>query len=469
MRYLIYNCSYVTPHLETEMEIALKAQQEGHEIFFFRCQSELKTCFVNPEHKVSACFVCRSKTHNAIKALDLPADHVFSFSQFKITGLNDEYTFPSISKLKEFKYKGSDIGFAVASSIISRFRDHQLDTIKYKDEIQKSIVSAIMVHDVGEQLLDKVQPDVVIMFNGRFLEYRPFMRLCEKRDIDFYTHERGGKIDRYMLRKNSTPHSIAFAKNEMEQMWQNAGPEKVTIGENFFKDRRNKVVQSWSVFTEEQKDGVLPVGFDRSKKNICFFNSSMDEYEGIPDFNNPLYADDNEGIKQICDSFINRPEYHFYLRVHPNLKGLDNAQNKAIANLKKSCLNLTIIEAYEEIDTYALMEAADMVVTFGSTIGIESLYWKKPSLLLGKAFYEDLEGIIKPASHEEAVRFIIDPPVINSNNSALKYGYWSITFGVPFKHFTADGLFSGEFMGKRIEASVVSKIRSKVQRILNEN
>jgi hypothetical protein len=449
------------------MELASKAMQEGHEVFFLICEADLKTCFINPEHKMPDCFACQSKIKTGIRFLNIPNKNILRLSQFKTGNLNAEYSFSSVSELKKFNYKGSDIGLAVASSIISSIRDHKFDTITYKDEIAKGVNTAIMVHEIGEQVLQSINPDVVIMFNGRFLEYRPMMRLCEKKGIDFYTHERGGKTDRYNLRKNSTPHAISVVKTEIDDLWLNSGDEKYTIGKNFFLDRRNKVVQSWKVYTDEQKVGLLPEGFDVSKKNICFFNSSMDEYEGIPDHNNQLYEDDNAGIERICQSFLGNENYHFYLRVHPNLKGLDNAQNKTIAGLGAKFNNLTIIKADETIDTYALMDAVDLVVTFGSTMGIEALFWNKPSLLLGRAFYESLEGIIQPGNHEEAIRYISNIPVVLSNDSAVKYGYWCISFGTKYSYFKSDGLFSGEFMGKRIGPSLISKIKGKVNRVLN--
>ncbi len=245
-------------------------------------------------------------------------------------------------------------------------------------------------------------------------------------------------MDRYKLRKNTTPHSLSFTKNEIEELWRNGGDEKYTIGSNFFLDRRNKVVQSWKVFTRHQKLGVLPEGFDASKKNIGFFNSSMDEYEGIPDFNNRLYEDDNAGIEKICQSFLGNENYHFYLRVHPNLKGLDNTQNKTIAGMGGKFNNLTIIQADANIDTYALMEAVDLVITFGSTMGVEALFWNKPALSLGRCFYEDLEGIIQPGDHEEVIHYINNIPIAASNTGAIKYGYWCISFGTKFSYFKAD-------------------------------
>jgi len=469
MRYLIYSCCYAAPHFETELELASKAMQDGHEVFFVICDADLKTCFINPDHKMSICYACQSKVKNGLNMLAVPNSNVFRLSQFDVGNISFEHSFSSMSELKKYRYKDSDIGYAVASSLVTRFRDHQLDTVKYRKEINRGLTTAIIVHEKGEQILQTIKPNVVIMFNGRFLEYRPMMRLCEKKGIDFYTHERGGKMDRYMLRKNSTPHSIAFVKTEIDELWGNGGDEKIMTGKKFFLDRRNKVVQSWSVYTKDQEVGSLPAGFDKTKKNIAFFNSSMDEYEGIPDFSNPLYEDDNIGIGNICQSFLDNENYHFYLRVHPNLKGLDNAQNRAINNLGARFNNLTIIQAADSIDTYELMEAVDLVITFGSTMGVEALYWNKPALLLGKAFYEGLEGIIQPKDHEEVVYYINNMPVAASNASAVKYGYWCISYGTKFNHFEADGLLSGKFMGKRIRASVVSKIKSRINLLFEGN
>lgn len=467
MRYLIYSCCFETPHFETEMEVAAKVMEEGHEVFFLICEADLKTCFINPDHKKYICYACQSKIKNGLEMLNVPKERILQLSQFKNDNLSYEYSFSSINELKQFKYQGSDIGYAVASSIISSTRDHQPDTNKHKAEIKRGLITAIMVHEKGEQVLNTIKPDIVIMFNGRFLEYRPLMRLCEKRNVDFYTHERGGQVDRYMLRENSTPHSIVFVKEEIERLWLNGSEDKYNIGKNFFLDRRNKVVQSWSVFTNDQEIGTLPAGFDKSKRNIGIFNSSMDEYEGIPDFINLLYENDNFGIEKICQSFINNEYYHFYLRVHPNLKGLDNTQNKAIMNLGAKFNNLTIIHADENIDTYALMEAVDLVITFGSTIGIEAVFWNKPSLLLGRAVYEDLDGVLRASDHEGVIRVIIDTPVGGSNNGSVKYGYWSIVFGVKFEYFKADGLFSGTFLDKKIKPSIVSRVKSKVDILFN--
>src|SRR5690606_20179770 len=136
------------------------------------------------------------------------------------------------------------------------------------------------------------------------------------------------------------------------------------------------------VFTDTQTQNKLPDNFDPSKTNIAIFNSSEDELKVIEDWKNDIYSSQNDAITSIVKNYLKNPDFHFYLRVHPNLGKLDNAQSKEIE--KMDFKNLTVIPAFSKIDSYALMDACDKTITFGSSIGLEATYWRKPSILFGK-------------------------------------------------------------------------------------
>jgi hypothetical protein len=113
------------------------------------------------------------------------------------------------------------------------------------------------------------------------------------------------------------------------------------------------------------------------------------------------------------------------------------------------------------------MESVDMIVTFGSTMGVEALYWGTPSLLLGEAYYSTIGGLLKPNTHEEACVLISKIEKLNSNEkdvnrgNALKFGYWSLMYGEPFRYFKPSGLFQGTFTGDKISANVLSRVLLK--------
>lgn len=466
MRYIIYSFCYETPHFETDLEIAKSLINDGHEVFFLTCNEDLKSCFLNPEHNKFICSVCKSKIKNGIEYLKTDKQQILSFKpgDFPVIGFDNIET---VQDLTNFSYKGCDIGLGVISSLVSATRDHLFDINQHNDKIFVGLQTSILVYENFKSIIDNYKPDGVILFNGRFLETKPVIHLCKESGIKFYTHERGGQVDRFMFRENSTPHSLDFARKEIDLLWDNGGEEKCKIGIRFFEERRNKVQQNWFVYTDNQVENKLPVNFNKSKINIAIFNSSIDEYVTIPDFNNKIYKDDNDGIRRLCESFKDNQEVHFYLRNHPNLKNLNTSQTREINSFKNIFNNLTVIEPTDDIDSYYLMETVDMIVTFGSTMGVEALYWGTPSLLLGEAYYSTIGGLIKPTTHEEACYLITNFEKLNTNQKAvnrensIKFGYWSLMYGEPFRYFKPSGLFKGNFTGKTISANVLSRVLLK--------
>jgi hypothetical protein len=466
MRYIIYSFCYETPHFETDLEIAKKLTNEGHEVYFLTCKGELKTCFINSEHQKSICDVCKSKINNGLKILNVNENKILSFSNTNNFKLSFDDALVSFEGLKNYEYKGCDIGLGVVSSLVSTLRDHNFDVKLHSEKIKIALETSIFVYENFKQIIAHYQPDGIIVFNGRFLETKPVLHLCIQNNIKFFTHERGGQLDRYMYRENSTPHSLTFAKQEIEFLWNNNDENKFLIGNKFFEERRNKIIQNWFVYTNDQKIGFLPISFDEKKRNIAIFNSSIDEYVTIPDFENKIYLDDNEGIAKICESFENDKNFHFYLRLHPNLAGLDNTQTRKINEFKSKFSNLTVIEASEQVDSYALMEIAETVITFGSTIGIEAVYWKTKSILIGRAYYENINGVLNPNTHEEVCEMIRqDNKNVIQNSDAIKFGYWSLMYGNKFEFFKPKSLFKGTFLNKKVKANLFALIKLKLNNI----
>ena len=464
MKILFYSSYHATPHIETELEIATRLINDGHEVYFLQCKGESKVCFANPEHSLIGCQLCISKVNNAYKQLNLPASRFLTFPKVNIEPTALQTTFVSVQELKDLNYKGCDVGMAVASSLISYTRNHKPDLRYYTSFIERGLKTAMRIYEVAEKVLNQVQPDEVYLFNGRFLEVRPFMRVCEQRNITFYTHERGGILSKYMLRQGSIPHSLATAAIEIETLWGEGGPAKEEIGNKFYTDRRDRVVQGWHTFTDSQTWNKLPPGFDKSKENIVIFNSSMDEYEGIAGFNNPIYEDDNDGIRKILEAFANDTSKHFYLRVHPNLKQLKNVQLDEINQIALKYKNISVISAEEDIDTYGLMDNADKVITFGSTMGMESVYWSKPVILLGRALYEQLNCLYIPKSHQEAVDILNNKELACFNKElTLKYGYWCLNFGNPHQLYSPLSVTKGVFKEKPIYPNMFWRLMYVIQ------
>lgn len=112
--------------------------------------------------------------------------------------------------------------------------------------------------------------------------------------------------------------------------------------------------------------------------------------------------------------------------------------------------NLTVIDAESDISSYDLLFNCEKILSFGSTVGIEAVYWGKPSIQLGHAYYNDLCATYKPFTHTKAIEMIIAKLSSMDKTPSLIYGYYFNSFGIPFKNYSPIGLFDGLYLGKNI-------------------
>ena len=118
-----------------------------------------------------------------------------------------------------------------------------------------------------------------------------------------------------------------------------------------------------------------------------------------------------------------------------------------------SFANLTIIQPDSPISSYALMDACEKSISFGSTMGIEATYWKRPSILYGKSYYMLTNCTYVPKSLNELMELLLDrdlPPL--PRESAYPFAYFSTRYGTETKYFKYihDRLFT--YKGKKIKA-----------------
>jgi hypothetical protein len=220
------------------------------------------------------------------------------------------------------------------------------------------------------------------------------------------------------------------------------------IGRSFFTERRYGSGRQFieAQFTDDQQKGRLPDGFDPKAQNIAVFNSSEDEFAAVDGYQNPVYADQISALPRILEDPRLDPGLTFYLRVHPNLKGVDNYQMREIDTLTHP--NIRVIPPESDVDTYALMDACDRVLTFGSTMGIESSFFGKPSIVAGQVPYAHLGSVYVPETHDAVIDLLNDaelPPL--DRLGALQFGYYMVARDRPFEHTDTSCIESADVPG----------------------
>jgi hypothetical protein len=463
-----------TPHIETDLELMQIHIDKGDKVYRFICNGELSTCDLNQKHEFLRCLKCRDIREVGGKTLSkIVETHPMVVAQ-NIELPEELLNCKTPEDLKKIYFKNFDVGYAIASTMISMLRNPDFDVLGNLNLIKEYYKSTVALYLSTIDYINKFKPDRAYLYNGRYSHVRAILRACESEGVLFLAHERGCNQNHYDLFYNKLPHDKKYAVEKVEEYWlgnKHELDEKIKIGSEFYISRKRGNPKDWTSYTNGQDAATLPDNFNKSKINIGIFNSSMDEFASISqEWSYSFFEDQEEFIQKLSERFKDEKEYHFYLRVHPNLKDLKNSQTESILKLKN--INLTVIPGDSKVGSYQLLDHCDKVITFGSTMGIEAVFWNKPSILVSSSFYSD-ESTYVANSYEEVDQFIRAKLPAKDNIGAIKYGYYHSVKGIKFKYFVAKDLFKGTFKnfdlmrattlsGKIIKKAMGNKIFGKL-------
>lgn len=469
MKILFYFPSaLVAPHFGVLLDEAEIMFRNGHEVYFATCDNVLDVCIMNNQSCNSICKLCHWRTKNDLKLLSQDI-HVLHLKDYVgNVAYNNSFSYHSMSDMKKIEYKGVKIGFAVLSSYITLTRN--IDPVfddKLRKHLDKCLQVSIRLTDAFENLLNSLHPDKVCTFNGRFYETRPVFELSKMKGYPVCCYEvRGGfGEDFYKVKfENNLPHDIRLNMQMIEDCWNDGSKsleEKIKKGSSFFENRRNGKPAGDKIYIKDQKKGAMPDDWDDSKRNVAIFNSSEDEFMAVSEEYDQLalFPSQIEGIRSILTMYKDDKSFHFYLRIHPNLKDIKYKYHTDLHKLSEEFNNVTVIPGDSIISSYDLMEHAEKVIVFGSTMGMESVYWKKPVILLAGALYTYMDICYKPTSMENLKELIASNLEPKENLPAIKIGYYLMHRDERAKYTFFDfNLWRGSFFGHKFTYPKYEKI-----------
>lgn len=435
MKYLVFNCSSLAnPHFGIQMNEAIKLHNENHEVVFSYCSGCMCSCNDNIEANGIICSWC-VESRRAGTAILPKAIKKVPLKTIK-RKRNICFDYNTVKELKCLEYKNVSIGCAVLSSYISITRNPLPDVLEKKTKmyIDNLLSQAVSLTDAVDEMILLYNPDKIVLYNGRLYESRPLVDLAIKYEIEYRCMEviGGCRMDeayKIVYFENSLPHDIKANFDKCNETWIRSSlvdEEKCRIGKSFFERRRAGVPAADKVYIKNQEKGKLPTNVDSNKKNIVIFNSSEDEFAALGDeFDSyALFQTQYDGIVYILEQFKDNNNFHFYLRIHPNLQNVRHKYHMDLYNLSYQFNNITVISAENSVSTYDLLDIADKVVVFGSTIGVEAAYWGKPVILLGAAFYYYLKVCYIPDSPQHLITLLCQELDPLDKKDAIKYGYF---------------------------------------------
>jgi hypothetical protein len=445
------------PHYECCLELMQNHLDKGDFVKYYYCRGSLHSCEANKNHDFFICVDCIARKTNGIKLLDSKAGNLQERNylslnrQQKAVIQNWACNFKSIDEVKEFKFEDIDIGMSVASSLISYLRDAEPDLNFHNEILNKLFKASLSVYFSFKNHFERERPDMIYVFNGRFSNIRPVVRLCEHLNIPYIVHERGSTMDKYGLFYDHLPHSPSSIQTKMFNHWKSESDKnrKVEIAKEYFLQRRKGIEIAGKAIFKGQSHSGLPEFWDISKRNVLIFNSSDDEFAAVGrEFFNPLFGKQIDVLTLIKKSMKNNDAIRIILRMHPNLMNVDN--NLMRRTLELAGDNFHVIPPESEIDSYRLIDESDVVVTFGSTTGVEAVFSGIPSILIGNSMYRNFHVTYNPTTPSELIELILKVVKPKPIFGALVYAYFRASFGINYRFYKPEDFTSGTFKGVHV-------------------
>ena len=357
------------------MEMALVNHlSSNNTVVLLSCQHSLDTCEANVYGARQKCYECiafqnsiRSNINNSV--IFDKVETTSSFNPHIALNYNVEQL-KTIHELTKLKIEDYEIGKAVLNHVIP---NHGLNVDLSSPEILR--LTKRLIYSLSETYLYlksyivKNNIDCGLIFNGRFPHESAFLEACTVNSIDYIIHERATDPNKIGVYINRRPHyTWEIAKNaEVFNLSNLSEPELISI-----REFASNPYKKWkdNNFTNNQVKQSLP---KICKPLISIFLSTQEEYVAIPGAKiEPTLIEKLQKLfddEKMSTFFEN---YQVLIRDHPG--SLKFTQSKMYQDRLSKYKYVEYLPPESIVDTYALLSSSELVITFGSTVGIEALY-----------------------------------------------------------------------------------------------
>jgi hypothetical protein len=465
---LIFETRHVSPVIETSFSIAEDHLEKGDEVILVNITERMPHSFshgygIIPRH------IAKNKLNNVIRN---KPEHLFYSRDPLIKCPKIQLpSFDTIKELAQFEVEGIDFGMALASTLVGKTRRLKPDVKSHRNELNLMYQTSVFALESFKMWLNHFKPDLVYIRFARMADNRPILRYCKLNHIQIKVNDIARDPNHYGLAPTLFADRTCWI-NYVHETWEHSlhsDEEKRQLAHAFFQRKRDGREADFN-YTQHQQKGALPQNWDYTKRNIVYFTKSITESSYIDEQNDPhtLFESQIEAIDTIASILAKYPDVHFYVREHPNTHSKFRFESQSFDRFRNDG-RIRFIDGNAPISTYALIDQASVVLTYMSTVGIEAIYWGKPSIVVGNSYYHQLGSVYYPQTVDELQKLLAVTTLQPlPKEAAIKYGYHCEVFGNRIRNYQATGRHSGLYKGIDLDQTTISfRVTLRVLRLVN--
>lgn len=407
-----------------EHMLAAALRLRGHEVATMLCGGMLPDCEMHYyDFDRPACAQCRSRARRFARAFGIAPEFSSAYqreadlaeAERRVHGLDE-------AGLETLVLEGVPVGR------IARFEMHVFyqSYLPALDEVQLGQFrtfcrSAILLTRLAGRLLDHHRPDVAVACNGKGLTYRPFVILARQRGIPVVTWEEYlTDTMRFVFAHNAYANEI-----HLESVWERERQRPLTPAQEQWVD---------DCFGQWQRGENTPFPYQRhTRRDADLMHRTLGIPAGVPIVacfpnlvRDSAVLERDVGFGSLLDCLVRtaeftrgRPDVHLVIRAHPAELCLPEHLAKynrffVCPEVRRRCSplppNVHLLEGDTAVNSYDLIDAADVLLVYTSTIGLEAALRGRLACIVGDVHYREKGFTRDIARPEELWDFLASGP-----------------------------------------------------------
>ena len=254
--------------------------------------------------------------------------------------------------------------------------------------------------------LEKQRPDLIVLPNGTILEFGVLYQVARYLNIPVVTYEFGEQRSRIWIAQNAE-----VMRQETDALWQARQDQPLS---------NEQMAQVRTLFTARQRaslwenfarrwQGVPSTGGEKVRQALSLDGRPVvllatNVIGDSLTLGRQVFSDSmTDWLKRTVQFFAGRPDVQFVIRIHPGeliTKGpsVAGVVNQVLPNLPE---HIHLVEADAQVNTYDIVEIADLGLVYTTTVGMEMAMSGVPVIVVGNTHYRGKGFTLDPASWDD--------------------------------------------------------------------
>ncbi|MEA2460104.1 MAG: hypothetical protein QOH90_281 [Actinomycetota bacterium] len=306
---------------------------------------------------------------------------------------------------------GRPLGAAIEPSLVWFFRSATLpDTEAARNARRDFLSGAAIMARATPRLLETVKPDTIVMVNGRFYEEEIVRQIAGAEGVRVVSYEVGAQRETLFFSEGVDRPASDYSIEDLWDRFGNAplsGMQEAELA-RVIADRRSGANAHRRYYQKPRS-----LDSDGAKPRVVLFTNVTWDTAVIG--KNRAFPSMFDWIRRTIEDAMGDPAYELVVRVHPaesRWSGLESSErfaDWASREFGELPSHVRIVRPEESVDSYSLMDDADVVLVYSSTVGLEAAVLGKPVCIAGDTHYRGrgfTVDIDSPAEYDEVLRKI---------------------------------------------------------------